>query len=98
MEKIFSATEARIHFGALMQDAQNGPVIVERDGKPQVVILSKPAYDALMSGTSPRAWRQLVLEARQQAQADLGKRSLPSPEEMIRQAREERDAQLNHLR
>jgi prevent-host-death family protein len=98
MEKIFSATEARIHFGALMQDAQNGPVIVERDGKPQVVILSKPAYDALMSGVFPRAWRQLVIEARQQAQADLGKRSLPSPEEMIRQVREERDAQLNHLR
>ena len=98
MEKIFSATEARIHFGALMQEAQNGPVIVERDGKPQVVILSKPAYDALMSGVSPRPWRELVLEARQQAQADLGKRNLPSPEEMIRQVREERDAQLNHLR
>jgi len=40
MDKTISATQARIHFGEVMQDAQNGPVIVERDGKPQVVILS----------------------------------------------------------
>jgi hypothetical protein len=47
MEQIISATLARIHFGEIMQQAKQAPVLVERNGKTEVVILSFPAYEAL---------------------------------------------------
>ena len=42
MEKVVSATEARIHFGELIQKVadEQCPIIVERGGKAQVVIIS----------------------------------------------------------
>ncbi len=43
-------------------------------------------------------WKELVRQAREQIRAELGERQLPPPEEMIRQLREERDAQLLALR
>jgi prevent-host-death family protein len=95
MQKTFSATEARIHFGELLREAQNGPVIVERDGVPQVVILSKQQYDELVQGNG---WRDLLNLAHQKIQVELAGRSLPDAAEMIRLGREERDEQLNHLR
>ena len=43
-------------------------------------------------------WKDLVAQARAQIQAELGDRELPPPEEVLRQIREERDAQLLALR
>jgi prevent-host-death family protein len=42
MQRTMSATEARIHFGELMQHVveQKEPVIVEHSGKPYVVVIS----------------------------------------------------------
>ena len=40
MNRTISSTEARIRFGEVMRHAQDGPIIVERDGQPQVVIIS----------------------------------------------------------
>jgi prevent-host-death family protein len=89
-----SATEARIHFGEVMRQAQTHPVVIERDGKPQVVIISKKEYDQLVSTVPQPDWRQLLKEAHQSIRAAIGDRQLPNPAEMIRLAREIRDEQL----
>ena len=101
MERMVSATDARVHFGELMRwvvESQK-PVIVERAGKPHVVVLSMDEYERLLAGRQAQDdWRELTRQARDQIEADLGERELPAPEEIIRQMREERDAQLLALR
>ena len=91
MEHTISATQARIRFGELMQEAQKGPVTVERDGKPQVVVISKRAYDELISNVPGSGWRTLLLETHRRVQIELAERDLPTPEEIIQQERETRD-------
>lgn len=91
MEKRVSATEARIRFGEVMRAARQGPVIVERDGKPEVVVLSKAAYDELISERIPAG--ELVKVAHQNVRGDLAARkvkTLPAPEEILSELREER--------
>jgi prevent-host-death family protein len=99
MNHTVSATEARVHFGELMRRAKFGPVIVERDGKPDVVVISKQEYDRLKATSSQPEWRQLLKEAHESIAAAIGNQPLPDPAEMIRQGREERDEELlNSLR
>ena len=99
MERTISATQARIHFGEIMKQAQIGPVIVERDGKAQVVVISKKTYDELIAANTQPDWRTLLEEAHESIRAEIGGRQLPDPAEMLRLAREERDEQLlNSLR
>ena len=100
MEQTISATDARVHFGEVMRHVveTNLPMIVERDGKPQVVLLSTQAYEQLRSGQQPSDWRQLVQQSRAQIQSELAGRALPPPEDLIRQLREERDEHLTDLR
>jgi prevent-host-death family protein len=101
MERTVSATDARIRFGELMRwvvESQR-PVVVERGGKPHVVVLSVDEYDRLLTRQQEQDdWRQLVRQAREQIQAELGERELPPPEDVIRQMREERDARLLAMR
>lgn len=101
MERVVSATEARVRFGELMRwvvDSQK-PVIVERGGKPHVVMLSADKYESLLAGQQEqKGWKELVQQAREQIRAELGERELTPPEEVLRQIREERDAQLLALR
>jgi prevent-host-death family protein len=94
MEHIITATQARIHFGEVMRRAKQGPVIVERDGVQEVVVISKQTYDQLTATGSTPDWRQLLKEAHQSIRAAIGDRQLPDPAEMLRLAREERDEQL----
>ena len=96
MERVVSATEARIHFGELMRQAVENqePVIVERGGKSHVVVISIDEYERLLRGQQAEDWKNVVAQARAQIQAELGERELPPPEEILRQIREERDAQL----
>jgi len=96
MERRMTATEARIHFGEVMRRVveQGEQVIVERDGRPQVVILSITEFEQLKESQPPEDWRKLVQQSRQKMQAELDGRDLPAPEEIIRQLREERDEQL----
>jgi hypothetical protein len=68
--------------------------IVERGGKSCVVVISVDEYERLVRGQQPQDWKGLVAQARAQIQADWGGRELPPPEEILRQIREERDAQL----
>jgi len=101
IEQNVTATEARIHFGELMRRVveRRQIVVVERGGKPHVVVISVEEYERLKSAevTKPD-WRTLVDDAQSQIQSELGGRELTSPEEIIRQMREERSAQLADLR
>jgi len=75
------------------------PVIVERGGKPQVVVLSINEYENLLAGQAQREdWRTLLAQAHERIRVDLGDRQLPPPEDIIRAMREERDAQPMDLR
>jgi prevent-host-death family protein len=95
MKYTVSATDARIRFGEIMRRAKKGPVIVERGGKPEVVVISKQEYDQLVSNVPQKDWRQLLEEAHESVRKDLKGRELPNPAEMLRQAREIRDEQLS---
>jgi prevent-host-death family protein len=101
MGRTMSATEARIHFGEVMRHVveRGEPVIVERGGKPHVVVIGVDEYERLLAERPGQIdWRELVRQARQQVRADLGERDLMPPEEVLRQTREERDEQLVALR
>jgi prevent-host-death family protein len=99
MERVISATKARIHFGALMQQVIEGqePVIVERGGKPQVVVLSIAEYERMKKAKQKEMWRETLAQAvqlREEIAARLGDQPLPPSEKVIGQMREERDEQL----
>ncbi len=97
MEEVMSAAEARDHFDEVMRQVVEGnhSVVVEYEGKPQVVVISAAEYQRLLAGQhESEDWWVLVERARSQARAELGDRPLPSPDEIIRQMREERDEQL----
>jgi len=100
VERTVSATEARIHFGELMRQAveEGEPIIVERGGEAHVVVLSMEAYQRLLEGQRQESWQDLVDRARTQVRSDLAGRELPSPDLILQQTREERDAQLLDLR
>lgn len=92
MNKIVTATEARIHFGEIMRQAQIAPIVVERGGEPTIVILSKQEYDRLAN--ADRDWRVTLAETHQLIRETLQDRELPDPVELIRKAREIRDEQI----
>lgn len=94
MKYTVSATDARIRFGEIMRRAKKGPVIVERGGKPEVVVISKQEYDQMVANAPQKDWRELLEEAHQSVRDALKGRELPDPAEMLRQAREIRDEQL----
>lgn len=99
MQKTISATKARINFGDVMKQAKIGPVIVERGGKAEVVVLSKKAYDRLVAANQQSDWQKKLEDLHKRIKTELAGRALPAPEEMLRLAREERDEQLiNSLR
>ena len=100
MEQVVSATEARVHFGEIMRRvAETGmPIIVERDGKPLVVIVSKPDYDDTHNGGKKPDWRELVKRSRDRIREELQGKPFPPSDDIIRQMREERDAYLADLR
>lgn len=101
MGRVVSATEARVHFGELMRRVREGAgsVVVEKDGEPQVVILSLEEYSRLHQGAHARThWVDRVDRAREMIAAELGKRVLPDSAEVLREGREERDALLLGLR
>lgn len=101
MERVISATEARVKFGQLMQRvAENDEtVIVERDGVPRMVVMSLESYER-MKGSAESAWDKWeaeLAELHADLRARLGDRELPSTVETIHRMREERDEQLSHL-
>ncbi len=101
MERVISATEARVRFGQLMQRvAENDEtVIVERDGVPRVAILSIENYRNLKGEESSlKQWEADLRRVHERLRAELGDSQLPSSVELIQQMRAERDEQLDRLR
>ena len=94
MLKTISATKARIHFGDVMKQAKIAPVIVERDGKAEVVVLSKKAYDQLIAAKEKTDMKKRLEDLHARIRAELAGRTLPDPADVIRQGRKERDEQL----
>lgn len=100
MERVLSATEARVHFGELLQRVteQGETVVVERGGIPQAVVIGLPQYERMMARGAGRGWRETVSSAHERVLQELLGKPIPSPEEMIQEARDERDEQLADLR
>ena len=96
MLKTISATKARINFGDVMKQAKIAPVIVERGGKAEVVVLSKKAYDQLVAAKPHADVQKRIGALHKKIRAELAGRSLPDPAELIRQGRDERDEQINN--
>ena len=62
MKHVVSATEARIRFGELIRRVveEREPVLVERGGKPYVVLLSVEEYERLKAIQSKETWQEIV--------------------------------------
>lgn len=92
MELVVTATEARIRFGEMIRrvvDEQQA-IIVERGGKPQIVMLSITQYERLKAVEQKQTpWQERVRQVRARIAAELGDRELPPAEEIIRQTKEE---------
>lgn len=61
---------------------------MKQGGEPQVIAQSPQKF----AGSTD--WRQKMEEVREEVKAELAGRSLPPPEEIIREMREERDEQI----
>ena len=84
--KDISSTEAKTHFGALLDRAQREPVTIHKKGRAVAVILSMQDFEAhqamklkllqqaidegLASGLSDRSMDELIAEAERDAAAD----------------------------
>ena len=99
MEKIVSATEARIHFGQMMQRVteEQQAIIVEKSGQPQIVLISISEYERMKAAAQPPTWLDQLLQVREQVASEIGDRKLPAADDIIHQMREERSAQLLDL-
>jgi prevent-host-death family protein len=96
LSRVLGATEARIHFGELMRRvvARRETVVVERDGKPQVVILAVDEYERLCKAAGVADWEAALARAEQVGVRIERRRAgaaLPAAAEVIRAMREERD-------
>ena len=52
--KIMSARDAKHHFGQLIDDARAKPVIINKHGRPVVVVLAVEEFDRLMKQDAKR--------------------------------------------
>ena len=98
--RAISATQARIHFGELMRGVseKDEVIVVERGGKPLIVLLSVEAYERLQTQKEKVHWSDMVLRAQARIKKELGRQKLKPAEEIIRETREERDARKLGLR
>lgn len=100
MERVVSATEARVRFGEMMRRVveHDEAIIVERDGKRQVVLLSIDEYEQYKARKREETtWQAMLERTHELVVREIGERKLTPPEETIRQMREERDAHLQNL-
>jgi len=93
MVKTISATKAKSNFDDVMKQAKIAPVIVEQDGKAEVVVLSKKAYDQLIAAKEKTDLQTRLEDLHARIRTELAGRTLPDPVEMIRQGWEEREAE-----
>ncbi len=99
-ERTVSATEARVHFGELLDGIADGgdPVIVERGGQPLAVVVSLREWQQLQRRRDHRwATAMTALEEHWSAIGEKYGDSLDriDVEEEIRAGREERASQID---
>ncbi len=92
-----TATEAKTHFGRLLESSQHAPVVVERQGKPVAVVMSAEQYDLLTGRTAP-AWRDMAARSRELVRDAMAGSSLPPVSDTIETTRLERDDDHDRLR
>lgn len=103
MDRTVSLTEARRRLAELIQQVLEGElVIIEHAGKPYAVMLSIAEYERLRQAIQPHpvTWRETldhIVQVGAKIKARRGGFPLTAPEEIIRQVREERGAQLTGL-
>ena len=97
MNRTMNATEARVHFGELLRQVtkRRTSIVIERAGRPQVIVLPVAEYERLRAGQPQQEdWRTLVAETHALVRAEVGDGPPLQVDEIIREMREERDAQL----
>lgn len=96
MNRTVSATEARIHLGALLDDIERDEAITATGaGTAETVIISTDEYERVRNDTDdPKDWWGLAKRSREAFRRYLGDREMPSAVDLIREGREERDARL----
>ncbi len=101
MQKTISATEARVHFGEVLDQVEQSGArfVIERGGKPAAAIISVLELEKL--GKVKLDVEALIERVRLNREAIAEWRAVhrpgepfPDPAEMIHEMREERDAQL----
>jgi prevent-host-death family protein len=95
--KTMSATEARVHFGALLRDVieRGETIIVERSGTPQIAVLSIREYERLRNGQpATPEWERQLNELHDLIRRRHGDREMPDAVELVNAGRDERDAEL----
>lgn len=100
MVRTVTATEARVHFGEVTRrvEEHGEAVVVERDGREVVAIISIDDYRRLNAlGETDQDWWQLMQANHTRILEELGDRELTPADELIHQLREERDAELLDL-
>jgi len=102
MRTTVSATEARVHFGEVMQRVEDTDemVIVERGGRPKVAIISIKQLDALerrASGEDVPHWKVLQQQVRALIRQNGNVPLSPPSEDVIREMRQERNARITNL-
>jgi hypothetical protein len=61
-------------------------------------VLPAAEYERLVAALQPDAWRECARLARERIRAEVSAVALPSPEEILRVEREQRDEHLGDLR
>ncbi len=102
MKKTISATEARIHFGKVMQDVEdtNDTVVVVRGGRPKVAIISMEQLEKLEqlhAEESTPHWKVLQRQVREMIRQSGNVPLNPPPDILLREMREERSARITNL-
>ena len=101
MTHTLTATDARIRFGRLLDQVarQGDTVIVERAGEPQAVVIPLAEYERLRQlEERQESWEEHLDQLLLEVDEDLRGKALPPAEDMIRQMRKKRDAELMGLR
>ena len=57
-----SASEAKTHFGSLLDKAQREPVAIEKQGRPVAVVLSFEAYNQQVKSTPSESEKKKALQ------------------------------------
>jgi prevent-host-death family protein len=84
MTRTMTATEARVHFGELLDTVKaGGRVVVEKSGRPVAVFISSQEYETLTCSQIKTDWLEAAARSRERMAEILNSRPLPDVREMI---------------